>query len=194
MWNSFFASLEALFLQFNVKRLFYWFTLLAGAAIFLVFAERVSGFLFYWQLERRIDLATKLLALEVGGVQSHYQLSVVYKDLISSLQGYKNPSIDFPSFSAPNVLLEDILKFLSGGFLGFLLAIWGYSNREDRSYAAIYGGLIFGMIFGLIGVAIPTASNPLVNYISYPIAEIFLVGLQLSFMQYVSDRQQNDKR
>lgn len=179
MWSNVFSSLESLFLQFNVKRLFYWLTLIAVLVGVLLVGERLTGFIYFWQIDRKIKLTSELLNLYNNGIQGNQELNLIYEDLVTSIRNYKPSSISISLPSAQLTSLESIFKFISGGFLGFMVALSGYSDRKDPQKtgwkSTVYGGLFFGIVFALIGVVIPTIANPWVNYVSYPIVEIIVI-------------------
>ncbi|MEX2161251.1 MAG: hypothetical protein WD751_04975 [Anaerolineales bacterium] len=179
MWNNVFSSLEALFLQFNVRRLFYWITLILIVAVLLVVGERLTGFIYFWQVERKIDIVSSLLSLNSNGIRNDPQLASIYEDLINSVKNYVPASFSFEFAGAQGSSLETLVKFLGGSLLGVLVALSGYSDRNDprktQWRSTLFGGLFFGLVFGFVGIVIPTYTNPWVNLIAYPVIQIIFI-------------------
>lgn len=183
--SSILSSLEALFLQFNFRRLLFWVFIIVAAGSLLFATEGMIGYTFFFKMERKISLLKSLNELAQNGIANNSELSPIYHELVAELASYKVEPLSIKQItSALNTLSlhipEWLGKFVSGGLLGFLVALSGLAERKkgsDRWSSLVLGGLFFGILAGLVGIIIPTIYNNLVNYIGYPILQVVAILL-----------------
>jgi len=162
MITRFIESIEQLFLDFNVKRLFYIIFLLLLGFIGVWLYEGLSGHFYFSRLEHRIDLLEKAYRLQSGGIKSDPNLSPIYAEIIKDLQEQPTFSINLTKVS----LSQNLWLFLSGVSLWFILALYYYSevrNGNRTAVAGVYGALVFGIFCGVLNMALPM-KQPMVNY------------------------------
>ena len=181
--SSIIASLESLFLEFNYRRLLFWVFIIFAFITGLVIFENLTGYAYFSRMERKVSILKSLNELSQDDIASKPELNTIYQDTISELKAYKIEPLSFFGIlsnlgsNIPHIPSE-FGKFISGGFLGFMVAIAGLVDRNkggEKWSSTFWGGLVFGIIMGLIGAIIPTVYNLWVNYIGFPILQIVLV-------------------
>ena len=190
--QHFLTSLEDLFLKFNVRRLLYWLFVISFIFIVLVFSERLTNYLYFWRIEKRITLLKELYSLDQSGIAKNDQLSPVYNDLVGELNSYKayHPSINI------NFRADQLWRFISGasvGLIGLAISIIRiYETRKHHDYEEFpTRGFLIGIIltsiwaimFGIVGLLLPTIYSPWVNYIAFPILQVLLLLIYLYLVE-----------
>ena len=103
--------------------------------------------------------------------------------MISELESYKIEPLSFGGIfsdfgSAIPRMPSEFWKFISGGFLGFMVAIAGLVDRKrgnEKWSSTFWGGFVFGILMGLMGIFIPKIYSQWVNYIGFPILQIVVI-------------------
>lgn len=181
--SSVISSLEALFLQFNFRRLLFWIFVISLAITTIISVENTTGYAYFSRMERKVSILKDLNELAQDGITSNQELSPIYHDTVSELETYQIKPLSFSQFlSSLNSLTlnipEEFGKFISGGLLGFMVAIAGWVDRKkggEEWSSTFFGGLILGIIFGFIGAAIPIIYNPWINYIGFPLIQTIVI-------------------
>jgi len=167
-------SLEALFLQFNFRRLFFWLFIIGLASAILFTWESLTGYFFFTSVERKITLLKELNSLAKDGISQDSELSPIYNEIVAELTTYKIHSI--PQLS--DLKFERVWKFVSGAFLGLAVAIAGLGDRSKpgkKWKSTVSGGVFVGIVLGVIGIFLPTFYSPWVNYLGYPILQVIVI-------------------
>lgn len=174
------ASLESLFLEFNFRRLLFWiFLILAIVTGFIVF-ENFTGYVYFSKMEKKVSILNTLNELAKDDITSKPELNSIFQDTVSELKSYQVKPLSFSGFFSGfgitiPVIPYEFWKFISGGFLGFMVAIAGLVDKRKGNQkwgSTFMGGLVFGILFGIIGAVIPTIYNVWVNHIGFPIVQI----------------------
>lgn len=173
--QKFLTSLEDLFLNFNFRRLLYWLFIISFMVLVLVYGERMTNYLYFWRIEKRILLLKELQALDQSGIANNGQLSSIYNDLVAELATYKvyNPSFTLRFGS------NQIWKFVTGTSVGLIMIIIGFAiNIHDGNMPPkkpVIGMAIWAIVFGIIGLVLPTIYSPWVNYLSLPLLQVLIL-------------------
>ena len=183
--SSIISSLEALFLQFNFRRLLFWLFIIIAIIVTLTTAENLTGYTYFSRTERKVAILKDLHELSKNEITQNKNLNPIYQDIVAEINSYEIEPLSFMQFFAAfNTIAlqtpEEFGKFISGGFLGFLVAISGLIDRKKGAEgwsSAFFGGLVFGLIFAFIGMFIPTLWNPWVNYLGLPIFQVTVILL-----------------
>ena len=165
------ASFEALFLEFNLRRLLQWMFLAFIIVLAANFSERMTGYFFFRSMEKKVSLLKDLQALDQSGINQNQELSAIYHQTIVELSDHKVETPRLPNLPQS----ERLWLFISGSSFFFLLSIIFLLQKEKKFY--VYAPLILGLIFGCIGAALPIAFNPWLNYLGFPILQMFLLML-----------------
>jgi hypothetical protein len=139
--------------------------------------EWLTGFLFTWNYERKVEVLQKLHEMAKSGVGQDPQLGPVYQELVAHINVYRAQ----PLYLIPGGLTsEAIYKFTSGAFFWYLAGIGMYifGRRQQLSNwkPAAIALLVVGTLFGLIGMLIPTFWHPILNVILYVIFGFLLLA------------------
>jgi len=183
--SSIIASLESLFLEFNFRRLLFWvFVVFAVVTGFTVF-ENLTGYAYFSRMEKKVAILKSLNELAQDEISTKPELNSIYQDVTSELESYQIKPLSFSGIlsglgpTAPQIPAE-FGKFISGGLLGFMVAIAGLVDRKkggEKWRSTFLGGLVFGILMGLIGIVIPTIYNLWINYIGFPVIQIGVILL-----------------
>ncbi len=155
--------------------------IIAVFIVALVLLPYIDANVFYYKrVNNRIDILKKLEAIDVEELKNDEVLLREYNSILSEVEKQSDGSLGsvFRKETDKSVIL---FKFLTGGSLCWLIAIFclfikGFKNFGNR----ILGFLVFtilGGITGLLAKAIPTISNPVVNYIGFPVLLIAIIAL-----------------
>jgi hypothetical protein len=183
--SSIISSLESLFLEFNYRRLLFWVFVVLAIVTGLVVFENLTGYAYFSRMERKVSILKSLNELAHDDISSKPELNAIYQDVISELEAYQIKPLSFTGFfsnfgSVIPQMPSEFWKFISGGFLGFIVAIAGLVDRRqgnERWSSIFWGGLVFGILMGLIGIFIPKIYNLWVNYIGFPVIQIAVILL-----------------
>lgn len=174
---SLLASLEALFTEFNLRRLFYWLSLPILAITGLIIWETFTDSFFLARMERRLSLLRELHSLAKDGITQNSELAPSYQEMARQLAEYK-----VRSFSLVHILnypdSEQFFKFITGGIWGLAVAVSALSDKgkgKEQWKSTLYGGLVFAAVLGFISTLIPTIYSPWVNYIGWPALQLLLI-------------------
>lgn len=176
--SSILLSLEALFLQFNYRRLFFWlFIIIFSISVFLSI-EKTTGYFFFLKMERKITLLTKLNDLSDSGINAKPDLVPIFDKLVSELNSYKVGN-SYPiniTISSDSMVLAG--KFIAGSLIGFVLSmlelikIWQHRD-EGRTFVATT--FVLGVLLGFIGSLIPVIYFPWINIVAYITIQFILI-------------------
>ena len=155
--------------------------IIAVFIVALVLLPYIDANVFYYKrVNNRIDILKKLEAIDAEELKNDEVLLREYNSILSEVEKQSDGSLGsvFRKETDKSVIL---FKFLTGGSLCWLIAIFclfikGFKNFGNR----ILGFLVFtihGGITGLLAKAIPTISNPVVNYIGFPVLLIAIIAL-----------------
>lgn len=145
--------------------------------------ENVTGQFYFSRLEKKITLLRELKELRDSGIVQDPELNQIYQDMVNDLESF---SVDRPvTMSTGTINLSDpvtIGKAISGGFLWLLVFIVGIPGEIKKNkrltgmtfFIGIFI-LVIALLFSWIGMSIPTILNPWVNYIGFPILQIFIL-------------------
>lgn len=178
--GSVLSSLESLFTEFNYRKLLFWVFILFIIVATLITFENLTGYAYFSRMERKVAILKSLNDLAKDDISSKPELNSIYQDTISELKSYKVETFSLSGFfSGFGIVIPQIpsefWKFISGGFLGFMVAIAGLVDKRkgnEKWGSTFMGGLVFGILFGIIGAVIPTIYNVWVNHIGFPIIQI----------------------
>lgn len=175
------ASLEALFLQFNIRRLFYW----VFVAVFIIgglyFGERVTGYVFQLRMQKQVTMLKDLHDLSKDGIAQNPELNSLYEKTVNELNSHQVGLPPLPQIT----FTRGILQFLIGGSIGILTIFYAYFRRSKNQewVNAMFGGIVYGALTGAFGVLIEPYLNPWVYYLGYP-------TIQLVFLLFAVRRQE----
>lgn len=145
--------------------------------------ENLTGQFYFSRLEKKITLLSELKELRDSGIAQDPELNRIYQDMVNDLESF---SVDRPvAVSTGTINLSDpvtIGKAISGGFLWLLVFIIGVPGEIKKNkrltgmtfFIGIFI-LVIALLFSWIGMSIPTILNPWVNYIGFPILQIFIL-------------------
>jgi hypothetical protein len=147
--------------------------------------ERVTGQFYLSRLERKTTLLTELKELRDSGITQDPELNKIYQNLVKDLESF---SVKQPIASTSGTGEIDFTnpvtlgKAISGGFPWILIFIIGIpidikKNKRITGTTIFIGIFILSiaLLFAWIGMLIPTIVNPWVNYIGFPILQIFVL-------------------
>ena len=142
----------------------------------IVFPYIDANFFFYNRIEERVSILQSLSEIDREKVSQSPALQEEYDAIISEIKKQRELSISNAiSFDQPKNHVP-LLKFLSGGVLAWIIALWvPFMNTFQDSKAkvlAFFLLILFGGILGGIGYIIPIIFNPWVNYIGYPLLQL----------------------
>lgn len=135
--NEIFASLEAVFLKFSLKRLLFLAFMLALLIISLYSFESMSGYLYLGATEKKITLLKELHALSKDGVASNPDLAPIYKNMADALSNHKIVPMASYTPRWPTAITagsNTALQALAGMPIGLLLlamAVREYFRRKQ---------------------------------------------------------------
>lgn len=155
--------------------------IIAVFIVALVLLPYIDANVFYYKrVNNRIDILKKLEAIDVEELKNDEVLLREYNSILSEVEKQSDGSLGsvFRKETDKSVIL---FKFLTGGSLCWLIAIFCLFNKGFKNFGnRILGFLVFtilGGITGLLAKAIPTISNPVVNYIGFPVLLIAIIAL-----------------
>ncbi len=196
--SSVLVSLESLFTEFNYRKLLFWVFIILAIITGLVIFENLTDYAYFSRMERKVYILKNLNELAKDDISSKPELNSIYQDVVSELESYQIEPFSFSrAFSNFGSIIpkmpSEFWKYISGGFLGFIVAIAGFVDRKkgNEKWSSIFwGGLVFGMLMGLIGVFIPKIYNIWINYIGFPVLQIVAI---LLFSRKVAKKQEMTK-
>jgi hypothetical protein len=173
------ASLESLFLEFNLRRLLFWLFMIGLLAFGLYAYERTTGYVYFARLAKRMALLRDLNALAQGGAATNPELKPIYTKLVAELNSYTFQPLsikELPALKASN--FEKLVKFTGGALLGIAMLFAGLSERKKkvpRWESLVGGATAVAIIGGTIGLIIPTIYSPWLNAAVYPVLQVALI-------------------
>lgn len=187
MLEPVFTALEKLVTEFSWKRFLYVSLIAMLAVVFFSSFEWYTAYFRLARLEKSVAILETLQELETNGIANNPKLSRVYGALSTELQETVYPrrlgSPDIQSRRVPRN--APLLKFLAGGALWWLIALFVPLSLADsprsEKWTGFFGLLAFGAVFGGVGLLIPNIFWPWINLVVYPVGHIlgllFLVTL-----------------
>jgi hypothetical protein len=161
-----------------------WLAVVSTVALILMLLfgfEVVTGWNYYRNLEKKIELLDRLNSLHSEGVTSNPELEPIYAQAVADLSSRNTAPPRLPAIALRTSIA--FWKAISGAsfwILFALLGMFGTFGKERRALAAI-ALLIIAIPFGYIGSILPTIGNPWVNYIGFPL-------LQMAILLIISGR------
>ncbi|EIE03477.1 hypothetical protein [Leptospira licerasiae] len=193
--SQLFQSIRDIFPEIRLRHFAYTFVflfllLIVGLFIF----ESISGYFYFNRVENRVNSLKELASIDINRLKADPELDKLYKQTVIELKIYQIRSISSIPFEIQSSLFGDqnlwtqILKFITGGFLWFLILLVPLFNEEEKNRI---GGVIvmgcIGIIFGFIGILIPSIS-PWVNYIGYPFAQLTIILIMIGTAIFFSKK------
>jgi hypothetical protein len=182
--EQFFKSFGELFPDLKVRR-YILLLIFISLPLLIWFIDSQTNLVFFWYLERKVEILKNLNGLNKELVMSHeQQFNKAYLQILNELDSHSYFSITERICSILKsgeklIEYEGFWKFISGSFIGYLCTVVLIIQLllGDKSVRnTILGAVAFGSIFGGIGILIPNLFTPWVNYIFYPISQaLFLV-------------------
>lgn len=148
---------------------------------FLVLFPYIDANVFYYQrINDRIDILQKISEIDPESLADNQILSDEYNRILSEIDKQSDGSLG-SVFIKETDSTTNIIKFVSGAFLFWILAIAcffikGFKNIGYKIFGFILCTMV-GVAFGFIARAIPTIITPIVNYIGFPIVIIVVIAL-----------------
>lgn len=165
-----FASFEALFLEFNLRRLLQWVFLAVIIVSATVFGERITGYFFFRSMEKKVALLKELHSLDQSGVKQNEELGVIYQQTVDELSGHKVEPASLPNLPTS----ERLWRFIGGAWFFLLLSVIFFFSKQKSHY--IYIPVLLGCFFGIIGALLPIVITPWINFIGFPIVQVLLIS------------------
>jgi hypothetical protein len=151
-------------------------TVIIGFVIFCIWVYEVNtGRFYYDSLERKIGLLGQLNELATAGIEDNPELYPVYQEAIDELSTRKVYPYLFQLTSPVDPVT--FWKGLSGAIFWLLMALGTLAFAKTNKLSTALVLTIFGIMAGIIGVFIPTAENPLFNYLGFPLTQFLLILL-----------------
>jgi hypothetical protein len=176
LMSGFFSGLDI------KRRWFILFSILLITILGLYIYEAFTGYYYYFSLERKITLLSKLEELSKSGIAANPDLYPIFKNTVRELESKEIKPL---LFNLPTkIAFSSILfwKMFSGSFIGLfflivtLLGLMGTESPQHKRNM-ILGSILFLIAGGILGALIPVIYNEWVNYISLPL--IIFVGLMI---------------
>lgn len=147
----------------------------------LVFPYIDANFFFYNRIEKRIGILQSLSELDMEKISQSYDLQKEYCAILSEVEGQREWSISGASIINRSTVTKTTLlfKFLSGSLLAWIIAIIvpfinTFKNKKEK-IASFFLCAAIGAILGMIGYIMPIIFNQWVNYIGFPVFQLFFL-------------------
>jgi len=147
--------------------------------------ERLSGHFYLDRLEAKVTMLKDLQTISAQGFDDRPELYQAYMSAINELNDFEVlvPLIPPITISSPREA-SIIGKAISGASVWIVILIAGISmelpkarKSISRLVTIIIGVLLLIGLFSWIGTLIPTLFNPWVNYLGFPILQIYILWL-----------------
>lgn len=146
----------------------------------LVAFELVTHSNYYSSLERKTELLSQLNTIAIDGVSQRPELYSIYNDIVRDLSEVQpfQFSFDFPdiTFTAST----NTIKAITGASFWIVLLILTlgtniFGSRKEDKKSVVSGLAAMIVIFGGIGYFLPVIFTPWVNYIGFPLLQIYFI-------------------
>ncbi len=189
------GHIQQLFEQFSFSRLFSLIVLVVLIIMGLFVWDWTTGYLYYGSLDRKISILERLHELERTGITDNPELKQLYEDSVEDLTRHKvHPISTIPSEMRSS---EGFFKFLSSGWLGWLMIIVGFSEKRKGKgdwKNTVVAGIFFGIMMGLVGYILPTLGSIWVNYLVWPfLLQLILLYVLVKYLPKARNLIQSDK-
>jgi len=165
----------------NLKNPKLYVLMLAILIVILVLFPYIDANIFYFnRVKNRIEILEKMSEFNTESIESIPALKNEYDSILNEIENQSNGSLGSIFIKETDKTINTI-KFVTGGFLVWLLAIACFFMKRFKNLghriATIILLTIVGGITGGISRAIPTLITPMVNYIGFPLLLIILLAL-----------------
>ena len=165
----------------NLKNPQLYIFLLVGILLTLLFFPYIDANIFYYKrVKNRIDILTQISLIDIKSIQNNEILISEYQNILLEIEKQSKGSLGSVFIKETNKNVNN-WKFISGGFLFWIIAIACLFMNTFKTTTQKWGGLvlvaILGVIFGFLGKVIPTIINPWVNYIGFPLLILLIICL-----------------
>ena len=168
----------------NLKNPKLYALLLASMVIFFLLFPYLDANVFYYKrINDRVEILEKVSVLDSDLIAQNPTLKAEYERILVEISNQ-------PESMVSSILTKEtskkatVAKFISGGFLFWVIAFWCFGIKEFKNVGyKILGFILFsivGVLFGFIAKAIPTIFNPWVNCVGFPIILIIFIALLLT--------------
>lgn len=158
----------------------YIFILLLLVALLLLFPYIDANIFYYNRVNSRIDILEQITQLDIEKIQENEILEQEYHRILEEISKQSNGSLG-RIFITETDTTVNMIKFVSGGFLFWILAIACFFIKNLETLGRRFFGFILiggiGCLFGLIAKSIPTIVNPVINYVGFPLLLLIIIAL-----------------
>jgi hypothetical protein len=139
-----------------------------------------ANFFYYNRVDNRIDILTKMTELDMEKIDNNQILRDEYNNIMQEISIQSKSSIN-QVISKDSRMSVRIIKFVSGGFILWILAFMCMAIKQvsgiGRKILGFGFFLILGMVVGLIAASLPNIITPWVNYVGFPVLVIAFIAL-----------------
>ncbi len=150
---------------------------------FLLFPYLDANIFYYKRINDRVEVLEKVSALDSDLIAENSTLKTEYERILVEISNQPESMVS-SILTKENSISATIAKFISGGFLFWVIAFCCFGLKGFKNFGYKLLGfvmfLIIGVLFGFIAKAIPTIFNPWVNCIGFPIILIIFAALLLT--------------
>lgn len=150
---------------------------------FLLFPYLDANIFYYKRINDRVEILEKVSALDSDLIAENSTLKTEYERILVEISNQPESMVS-SILTKENSTSATIAKFISGGFLFWVIAFCCFGMKGFKNFGYKLLGfvmfLIIGVLFGFIAKAIPTIFNPWVNCIGFPIILIIFAALLLT--------------
>lgn len=150
---------------------------------FLLFPYLDANIFYYKRINDRVEILEKVSALDSDLIAENSTLKTEYERILVEISNQPESMVS-SILTKENSISATIAKFISGGFLFWVIAFCCFGLKGFKNFGYKLLGfvmfLIIGVLFGFIAKAIPTIFNPWVNCIGFPIILIIFAALLLT--------------
>lgn len=172
--------LDIFILNIKNKKIYALILVLLVVALIL-FPYVDANFFYYSRIEKRIDILQKASEIDIDNIRNNAILYDEYNSIINTIKD-NTEKIDL-LFQINNDESVARARFISGGLLSWVLAAACVFIKNFQSFSARIFGMLFlillGILFGYMAELIPIIINPVVNYVGFPLIQIFIIALIL---------------
>jgi hypothetical protein len=187
MLDSLIQSIENAFIQFSFRRLLYVLFVLAVVLSTAYAWNELTGYTYYFRLEKQVTLLERLNALERNQVSSSPTLAPLYTALVKQLLLAKKEPFAFHFDVVP------IAKFFAAAVIPFIFVfvamIQKVRGAPDWSDMLV-GALTMTLLLGIPAALSPTFGSLLLTAVVYFVAQVVL----LVWMAVFFDRRKRAKQ
>lgn len=168
------------FLKDNFRNPKLYIVLLASVFLFLLLFPYIDANIFYYsRVEKRISILQEISEIDQEALKNSPVLAEEYESILFEISKQKDGSIGSIFISKTTKEIQQY-KFISGGFLSWLLALICLFMKIEKASNKIIGiffFLILGCGLGYIAQLFPIIIQPVCNYIGVPLLQFILLGI-----------------